>query len=210
MLRSVAISRINRGLGFRSISASTIESALLEAQRELEKGKTLPKFLLQEDQTLTLTAGVSYVALPSGFLRVYEENRPHYTPDGEETPVYLEQKLFSEARAAYVDSEDGGPQVYVIRKDTLLVYPVPDDDYTLTWDYYKAAALLTSDIENEWLANEPDWLIGEAGWRLAMDVRDQTAVQVFDSLRKTARASWLAEEIADEESVGPLYLGMNN
>jgi hypothetical protein len=36
----------------------------------------------------------------------------------------------------------------------------------LSWDYYKADAILLTDIENGWLREALDWLIGEAGYRM--------------------------------------------
>src|SRR5688572_18012393 len=109
MLRSTAVQRINDGLGFRA-DGHSLESKIIlrlqEAQRELEKGKTLPKFLILEDQTLTLLAGDHTIALPSNFIREDDENRIHYTPPDVNLPYYLSPKRYSDAVLAYTRWED--------------------------------------------------------------------------------------------------------
>ena len=57
MLRSVAIQRVSDGLGFRTGLDQLIILQLQEAQRDLEKGKTLPLFLLQENQNAQSCGG---------------------------------------------------------------------------------------------------------------------------------------------------------
>lgn len=210
MLRSVAVTRIQDGLGFASRQSDKIILRLQEAQRELELGKTLPKFLLQENQILTLLNGTSTVALPTRFLRVSDDNLPYYsTSDG--SPVYLPiVRQWSDAiKAQWLNGAKSAPKVGVIRKTVVDFINNSDKEYTIIWSYYKAAALLTTDIENEWLADAPEWLIGEAGWRMAMDTRDKDATMLFDTLRKTARAAVFGEIIASDDSEGQLIMGAN-
>jgi hypothetical protein len=211
MLRDVAVTRIQDGLGFSSRQSDKIILRLQEAQRELEMGKTLPKFLLQEQTIpLTLPVGQSLVALPTGFLRMDEDNPPHYTSPTSGLPVYVSVKrAYRDAFEANFSGESEGPKVVVILKNYLSFINPADTTYTLAWNWYKAADELTSNIENEWLANAPEWLIGEAGWRMAMDVRDKDAVTIFDNMRKTARASVLGEILASDDASGPLVMGAN-
>src|SRR5258706_11324356 len=184
MTRGEAIKRINDGMGFRadghSLEAKFI-LRLLEAQRDLEKGKTLPKFLLQEDQPLTLLPNTSTVAIPTGFLRDDDDNHIHFTPVGTSRPVFLERKPYESAVVANMRLQEGkrAPSIYVIRKATIDFIATADKTYNLTWNFYKAGLILTTDIENEWLANASDWLIGEAGHRIAMGVRDKEGTDLF-------------------------------
>lgn len=215
MLRSEAIERINEGLGFRK-SGNTLEQHIIlrlqEAQRDLERGKTLPRFLLQEDQTLTLTAATHSSAKPTGFLRESDENRLHYFVLGSDKPIFLARRYYIDAVIAQLVHDDElprAPSVYVIRNSTIDFITTADITYTLRWDYYKAAELLTTDIENEWLANAPEWLIGEAGYRIAMSTRDKDAVALFNDLRTSARAATFAEDLAAELASGPLHIGAN-
>ena len=218
MTRTQAVARILEEIGFRAAGSSldtTIISRLQEAQRELESGKTLPLFLLQENQTLSLVLGAHTVALPSGFIREEPDNLIHYFPTNSDVPIWLERRLYIDAEMAQITNDDEtaqAPQVYVILKDTIDFITNADANYTLYWSYYKRAATLTTDIENEWLGNlqgGAEWLIGEAGYRLAKSLRDQSAIQSFDDMRKTGRAALLGEIIAREESGGPYAMGMN-
>lgn len=206
MFRDVAVSRIKQGLGFLSSSSydDTIVLALQEAQRELEKGKTLPKFLIEEDVVLSAVANVPTINLPSGFIRPVDGDDLRYTPAGETTTEYLQRKLsLSDALIAYENSTLEFPRVYVLRKATLYLVPTPTVAISFRWSYYKQAALLTTNIENVWLTNEPDWLIGEAGYRMALDMRNSDAITSFDAMRKTARDSHF-RELVTAETAGAL------
>lgn len=215
MIRSDAVTRINEGLGFRA-AGNALESAIVlrlqEAQRDLERGKTLPKFLLQEDQTLTLTSGAHTAAKPTGFLRESDENRLHYFVSGSDQPIFLARRFYDDALLAQLNQDDvlpKAPSVYVLRQQTVDFITTANATYTLRWDYYKAADLLTTDIENLWLANAPEWLIGEAGLRIARSTRNATAVELFNEMRTAARAAWFADDLASELASGPLQMGGN-
>src|SRR4051812_46905599 len=179
MLRDVAVTRIQDGLGFATRQSDKIILRLQEAQRELEMGKTLPKFLLQEDSSLNLLTNAITVNLPTGFLRVDDDYEPFYFTS-EFTPVsialYRGSDFTRVFNSIWTDDTPVAPKAMVVRNTTVNFITVSDADYTIFWQYYKAAAALTTNIENEWLANAPEWLIGEAGWRMAMDARDKDAI----------------------------------
>ncbi len=217
MLRSVAIARIKRGLGFRTGTGldETIALTLQEAQIDLESGKTLPKLLLREEQTLALAASAHTVALPSGFIRINDDTDLRYYPTSSDRPTFLQRKFFKEAVLAQVDEDDetGPPEIYVLRKSTIDFITVADRAYTLYWDYYKSADALTSDIENAWLADTTggaQWLIGEAGHRVAMDLRDKDAVSLFASMTQKGRAACFGETLAAELEDEPMTMGADS
>lgn len=212
MLRSEAVTRIQRGLGFRGDLDAEIVSALQEAQRLLEKGRTLPKFLLQEDQTLTATSGSGEISLPDRFLRefVQEPLRYENTSVSPNTVSFLEKKSLEEARRLYIGADPGTPKVYVIRKSTIAIYPARDTEYSLTWSYFQGAVVLSSDVENAWLAEitgNPEALIGRAGMILAEDVKDPDALTKFTRMYNIAWGGGLAEDIMDEEENNPVRVG---
>lgn len=214
MLRSVAVTRIQDGLGFATRQSDKIILRLQEAQRELERGKTLPRFLLQEQETLTLPIGVNYIAVPDGFLRLHDENPLHFFSTGSTKATFITvTRSYDDALKAIYTGTSRPPRVAALRylksiaKYALDFVNNADTTYTIYWSYYKAAALLTTEIENEWLANGPEWLIGEAGWRMAMDARDKEGAAIFDAMRKTGRAAIFGETVAFEESSGPLIMG---
>lgn len=216
MTRDQAVQRINQGIGFRPAGnplESTIVLMLQEAQRDLEHGKTLPRFLLMENQVLVLLNGTRSIAFPTGFLRDSDETRIRITMKngvGLQKPVFLSRRYLIDAFQAYRDLFIlEAPKVYIIRQSTVLFPNNADADYSLTLDYYKADDILSSNIENKWLANAPEWLIGEAGYRLAMDLRDADAVAKFDRMRQQGRAASFGDDLARELSSQPLEMGAN-
>lgn len=220
MLGSEAIQRINEGIGFRPAGnplEATILSRLKEAQRDLEKGKTLPKFLLQENQPLTLLSGAHTAALPTGFLRESDENRLHFFPSTSTRPVFLARRYFQDAATATGETLEDSPlpatsvppSIYVVRRTTIDFITNASQTYTLYWDYYKAADIITTNAENAWLANASDWLIGLAGGSLATSLRNADAVGEFAKLEQRGRAAVFGEDIAAELASGPLQMGAN-
>jgi hypothetical protein len=211
MLRDEAVERVAEGLGFRPDLTHLIVKRLQEAQTSLEQGKSLPRFLLAEDQPIFTSTGVRNTALPVDFLREFD-----YEP-----LRYVDRTVGGKlTRAVLVDAFDaygpppangvGVPQKYVLRNATVDWYPVPDGMYELTWSYYARAATLDANIENEWLASGADWLIGEAGYRLAMSLRDAEAVALFSAMRTEGRQAVLFDDVAREFSGRPYVLGAAN
>lgn len=221
MTRDEAVTRINEATGFRiagNAAEATIIKRLQEAQRDLEKGKTLPRFLLQEDQTLLLPAGQHALALPTGFVREDDDNRLHFVSSDTNMPLYLKPMRYSSAvlevttqqRPDEPTLQTVAPSVYVIRKTTVDFITIADQDYNLVWNYYKADDLLTSNIENGWLREASEWLIGEAGGRFALDIRDPDAKTLFDEMLQKGRAAVFGDILADEDAMGPLIMGAYN
>jgi hypothetical protein len=208
MLRSLAVARIQRGLGFRSDLEDEIISALQEAQRLLELGRTLPFFLLQEDEALSITSGSGALALPTGFIREKDDEGPHLVDD--DGKLYFMEKMdFERAKLTFDSDDPGRPLAYVLRKATMLVYPERDTTYDGTWSYYKGADVLTSDIENAWLQYAPETLIGAGGLIIAKDARNPSAVQIFSEMLGVANAGQFAESILRDEANKPRNMGSN-
>jgi hypothetical protein len=207
MLRSVAITRIKRGLDFRTVGDSDIANQLQESQRLLEKGKDLPRFLIQEDENFAVTSGSAEIALPTGFLREVEDSSfQYYDTEGGEW-VTLEKMSINEAKTRFGEAEPGQPQAYVLRNETVAIYPERDTSYTLVWSYYKAADVLDTDIENAWLEFNPEALIGHAGMMYARDLGNAAAVQRFQALYNEAWANQFAEDVERERDNDPIHMG---
>jgi hypothetical protein len=209
MLRSVAVTRIAEGLGFRVDQNDRIVLRMQEEQRDLERGKTLPKFLIREDATLTTVTNQAYVDLPSDFLR-RADRLPRYTALTTDISTDIPWRSYDAAYKAYADSDAAGPKVLVLRHDTIYIFPTPDRAYTITWDYYKKDTILSSDVENLWLENAPELIIGGAGLRLAYDLRNKEAIAVFTNMYKAARVAWFNEDVVQELDDQPLLVGANN
>jgi len=218
MLGSEAVQRVNRGLGFRR-QGNTLETQIAacfqEAQDDLEMGKTLPKFLLQESQSLILTAPGHTVNLPTRFARPSDDEYIHYVKTNESTPTFLSPKaIYADAVKAYQGSDltmTNGFKVYVIRNQVIDFIIPATTTTTFTWSYYKYAEDFALATANEWLAHKSAkwWLIGECGFRMAQDMRDDRAAQIFDGVRQRGRAATFADILALEDSAGPLVMGAN-
>lgn len=221
MTRDEAVLRINRGLGFLPPGhgqTNDIIQCMVEAQRDLEKGKTLPRFLLLEDQPLFLPEGEHTAALPADFLRPDDDNTLYYVGDDSHLPYYLRyfrsyrdavQAVMATQRPDQPQQNTDAPSVYVIRQSTIDFISIADRPYDFTWNYYRKADPLTSNIENLWLLHSPEWLIGEAGRRMAMDKRDRGAVELFTDMMQKARLATYADDRALEDAGGPIAMGDN-
>jgi len=210
MNRSAAVDRIKEGLEFRTGTGqdAVIVSRLQEAQRHLELGRTLPRFLIEESATLTVTAGTGEIALPTGFIREVDDEGFHYFDTLEDEWVYLEKMGFNEARSRFMEVDASRPRAYVLRKAGVLFYPERDVDYDLTWSYYKAADLLEADsTENVWLLHNPDVLIGYAGWKMAQDLVNAKAAERFERLYNIAWTGGFAHDLERERENDPIYMG---
>lgn len=212
MLRSEAITIIKRGLGFRQTQDQAIVAALQSAQRTLEKGKTLPTWL-GAGASLPVVAGNESVALPVGFLRFFEDELPYYL-NSDNKRILLSVKRYDEAFDAYgniTPTTGSYPKVIVmITKSLASLLPTPGVSFGLIVNYYRAADVLDSDIANKWLDNAPDYIIGEAGMQIAMQLRDKDALSGFTAMRDRGRAAQLGDTIEDELAGRPLIMGRDN
>lgn len=214
MDRDTMVARIQEKLGFRTTLVTNIQSALQDEQDELENGATLPWFLLAEDVSFPITPTVPATstpkefALPAGFISesdIQEGNlRFQQTTPGPQ--VFIEKMDYREAeqfffsqRKVWWDGQEvivqssaappmpGMPKIYVLRKDTIRIYPGPDRNYNLLWTFYKADERLDgTNITNRWSANVPWLLIGRAGVKMAMSTRDKDALGAFQAILQGA------------------------
>ena len=214
MIRSAAVAKVRQGLSFRTSSAnlnSVIVEALQNVQRDLERGKTLPRFLVQEDASLTITANVAYIAHPTGFLREVEDERPWLDASGDDAAIELQKADFNQAKTLWLGSEVTTPRVYAMRKARMWLFPTPTEAGTITWSYYKAADLLDEDAdENVWLLNAPDLMVAQAGLLVAADLNDKEALAKFQALAAQYQKTELFKIADDETSGGYVIMGGNN
>lgn len=220
MLRDAAVAEIKRGLGFRQTQTTSIIDALKQAQRTLEKGRTLPDWMLEFDAPIAVTAGDPVFTLPTGFLRMHEEYDLSYLNSNNAT-VFLPRKNFKEAYLAYISdgSEDAlvdpstsnYPKVWARRGETKgYFFPTPQVSFTASMTYYKAGDVLDSNMENIWLREAPDLLIGLAGINIAGVVRDKDALTGFTQRYKMGLGSFIGAVVEDELAGRGLIMGRDN
>lgn len=210
MDRDTMVARIQEKLGFRQTLVSNIQSALQDEQDELERGATLPWFILQEDQTFTITPSSPVSAtpqqynLPTGFISEADDQdgnlRYQQTIPGPQIFVtkmdYREaEEFFFGQRKSYWDGnqvliigEDliptaGAPKAYVLRKNQMRIYPGPNVVYNLLWTFYAHDTRLDGqNVTNQWSTFAPWLLIGRAGLKMAMSTRDKDAASAFQTI----------------------------
>lgn len=220
MLRSEAITEIKVGLGFRQTHDATIVRALKESQRILELGHTLPSFLITYDESIAVTANNPIITLPERFIRLHDDYDLYYT-NSDSARVFIPRRNYTEAYQAYVasgeedDSVDSPsssyPQVVVLKgKTEMILIPTPTISFTASLTFYQGAALLDTDIENAWLANAPDVLIGMAGMRVAAILRDKGAYAQFAQRANLGGKSLMGDIVEDELAGRALVMGRNN
>lgn len=209
MDRNAAVALVKQGMAFRTSLDNEIVAHLQNAQVELEKGITLPWFLLEEDATIAVAVGNRSYALPTGFLRLDEDNPLHFTDVNGEIK-FLVKKPFGEALAFYSGYAPDKPLAYSIRKSTFYLSPSPSTALTLTYSYFKADTVLSSGTtENGWLLHFPYLLIGEAGLKLTAGTRDAVGQKFFAGMAQRERIR-LSTVIADREQQDmPFALGRN-
>ena len=207
MIGSEAVARIARGVAFRTNVDGLALQYLQEAQRYYEMGKTLPWFLVVEDAEVVLIPGQASYPLPPDFIRQYEDEPLRYAPTvipgtieppAEVVPTRVLRKGFPDAIEAYGDARNASPKVYVLRSNSLYFFPTPSQVDTLKWSYYAKADVIAMSAENVWLKNAPELLIGEAGLRLASDLRDADGAKRFTAMRDESFLALFKEIIARE------------
>lgn len=209
MNRDAAIAEIQEGLGFRSDLTDTIIAAMKSTQRLLERGQTLPEFMRATSQSLALTANTATVSLPSGFLRRVYTPLPYYVASGADDPTWITWSDLETAISVYGLSSVGDPAVFVVHGSSIRVFPTPRSDLTVTWDYYQKADTLDTNVENLWLANAPELIIGGAGILVARAIQNKAAEAHFEKIFGSARAIWLAETALADTLDQTLILGRN-
>ena len=210
MLRSEAITIIKRGLGFRQTQDAAIVAALKQVQRDFETGATLPEWMVVYAEPQVVSALTGTAPLPAGFLRLHEEY-PAYFLNTSGGKVYTPRKNATEAKEAYpAPATDGYPRVMVVQGSALAFVPPPTVDTTIYLTYYRAEPTLDSDIENGWLKNAANYLVGVAGVMVAADLRDKGAMDKFNLMAKSGYKSYIGGVVDDELMGRPLIMGRNN
>ena len=182
MTRDQAVALIKQILGFRSDKTTEIENQILFQQQELEHEPTLPYFLRAEVTDLTSTADDENLAVPTGFIREWDEDvlqvenaEGAWSKLVKDSPDYLRSVYQAETGIPVAYSYDG-------ISGNFKLFPTPDAEYTFRLTYYKQDAVLSSNITNLWLTHQPFLLIGRVGVILASSLRDQNAIQIFSSM----------------------------
>lgn len=216
MLRDDAIAEIQELLKFRTGLETPIIRRMERVKRLLEQGRTLPWFLITEDQTIPVTANNSGVNLPSNFIREYGKAPPgqrgiHYRESITNKPVFLRKMSLDEARALYYESTTSAtyPVAYVVKLTEFELFPTPTVSFNLVMDYYEKDEGFQANNENLWLRYAPDLIIGNTAASMARTLNNKSAYDEASELAKIAWEALLKENIHREISNRRFILGRN-
>jgi len=208
MTMNEVIAEIQRGLGYRSDKTDEIKSKLRLAQDELERGKTLPWFIVNEDETISLTAGVSTWTLPNNFIREVDDfGAPYSTFTSDGDVITLKKIPYDVGYATYGGADPGEIVAYSRRAGSLQFWPSPDEDTELTISYYAKQDNPATASTNAWSENAPELLIGLAGMKIAADLYDDRAMQKFTVMYAQAKDSLFKEIVAEDDANMQYSLG---
>lgn len=141
-----------------------VQEYILEKPPLIDK---LPWFLLTGWVQFNITSGVDYVdvetALP-GFLLEYEDGEMQYQdPDDATSWLEIPKAEGDRAEDYYRDDDDSYPMVYSLVGSQFIFKPIPDQNYTARAKYFAQDAVLSTNIENDWLKYAADVVLAETG-----------------------------------------------
>lgn len=226
MLADTAVSEVQQICGWRTDKATQILNALQYAQNERERpGRTFPWFLrTQNDSAIVTVAGTSQYNLPSDYIQDTEEKEGNlfvYTGGSgvqQSRTVFLRKGDFESLQVRYfgawpwvastasdvTDNSDvvgpGVPIDYYLGSTFVILYPVPDAVYNVSWRYWAKDTAPALGAENKWLANAPWVLIADAALKIAADLGYQQGIETAKGLLQGAEANLFRAVIAREEA----------
>lgn len=198
MIRDEAVAFIKRRLGFRRDLTDEIIQELIAAQTSLEQEPDPPWFLLGDMQETDAVAGEERIRLPVAFLAEWEEGTLwRYDPTALLADPWIELKkdYYDVLKAHFI--RPGPPVFYANEGNYFTLHPTPDAPYRMRMRYYQRAPTLTTNIENVWLKEAWEWLVGEAGISLAASVQGPTDIFVLhrDKGKKSVRYRGIDREL---------------
>ncbi len=210
--------RIKRRLGRRGMTITTeFLDEMIAAQELLEKMGALPKWMKTTTADITTVAGLTTLTTlpPADFIRVYDDQALEFlASDGNykrairlDTRNQLVSKRNAFAALSNQDSVDEDIWWYLVSKSEIEITPTQTRDVDFNLTYYKAETVLTGANNNQWCTFEPDLISGIAGMELATWLRDDRALQKFQSQAQTARRILVNQIESDEFGDVDLVMG---
>lgn len=174
-------------------------------QQNLEGMASLPWFLISEEATTETIPGERRLLLPADFIREVDEQpmTVDLVPENEDD-VKIYRFGYDEAFNEIGPAATGQPKYYAIRGNYILLFPIPDDVYTIRiGGYYARQAPPTDNIssENQWFRWASDLIMAHTGMVMAsLHIKDREKAQDFNVLQQTAIMRLEREQTAREEA----------
>lgn len=151
----------------------------------LEGGDFLPWFLITDytDASFVTVADTEAVAVPTGFLREVEDGAlwiDNASSDAANPWTELDKDSYDALRASPLYDGTGKPRKYALVSTSFYLKATPNDAYLLRLMAYFRDTVLTTNVENNWLAYAADWIINETGILVATNyIRDDVMAATF-------------------------------
>jgi hypothetical protein len=189
MLRDAIISLIANRLNRSDMNAAILNEMSLLQATQLEGAPFLPWFTEVVDTTLSISANVETVALPSTFIREVDGAGVFYRDPTTSKWINLPKEDYDNL-IEKLDETSTVPEGYAVVNQTMYFRPVPTQGLTLRLTYnQRLSDPLVDSAENGWMTWAPDLLIGTVGFVISSSyLQDDTQAKVFDLMRKEAIA----------------------
>jgi len=174
--------------------AIILEMQLAQSIRLEQNGRFQPWFMLTTRVIFPTTANVETVSAPADFvMEVEEQGLWVLNPD---TAVWGKLGKVSEEVGMGLYTATGLPLKYSLTNDTIVLYPTPDDAYSIRMRYAGAQPDLSTNIENDWLKYATDLMIAEVGYAIASTKmqNDKLASAFAVDKEKAWQRLWLMHE----------------
>lgn len=200
MTRDEGVALIKQQLAFKQTLDSVIVQNMKFAQTTLETSPEKPWWLISEEATVNTTSSEERVLVPVTFLHEVNEARlvyrPATFPDSKE--VSLQKEDYDQLKIDFEDVPSGPPQAYALLGGYFRMFPLPDAIYQLRMIFYEQDTVLTANVENGWLKNNPMLLLGSTLKLVAGPIRDQVAMKTADDWIKVGLTTLTAQTVARE------------
>lgn len=166
---------------------------------EAQMNRSLRHWRMEKRAETTLDE--QYENLPTDFLEMLELT----LTDGDMLTLISTADM---QRKKTASTSSGKPRYYRISSDQIEVYPVPEDSYGLSIQYYgKLASLSDSNVSNWILEYAPDLYLYAALLQAAPYLGDDARIQTWASLYSSA-VEMLNQENLKSKYSGPLRMGV--
>lgn len=209
MLRDTAVDLIMKRCGNRtsdSLRQACIDEMVL-VQQILEGSEFLPWFLISELTEAYCSINDERLPLPDDYLLGWEYGELWRYDEDAATGTARKRMIRDDYSIIYEKYQGvGEPSHYDIDGKYYRLRKIPDIQYKFMVIYFAKAASLegaygdANNIENVWLANAADWIIGETGVVIAeQHLQSKTMGQRFQQQADRGRARVFVRHTAWEE-----------
>lgn len=220
-----AIAEVQQICGWRSDKVNEITRAIQFAQAEREKpNRSYPWFMRKTNDTAIVTVkGTPKYNIPTDYIEDSEEKdgNLYFMTLGipNSRTVFLRKMSFEQAQVRYYGQwpyvyhnppgsildqsaslPPGMPVDYYLGDTFVLLYPVPDAVYNISWRYWAADTVPALGQTNKWLTWAPWCLIGAAAMKICADLGYTGGQQTAQGILQTAEDNLFRAVINREEA----------